>query len=168
MLAAFVILAGITLAAAVMVVVSRHVVHSAMYLIVSFLSLAGIFILLGAEFVAAVQIILYAGSIVVLFVFVSMTVGYSQAPAGTLSTSWMAGVVLLGVIILAEMVFILLSLSPVAGAGASGSAAPSPGIKEMGQLIYTDWLLAFEILSLVVLAAMVGIAALRREGRNRQ
>jgi NADH-quinone oxidoreductase subunit J len=168
MLAAFVILAGITLAAAVMVVVSRHVVHSAMYLIVSFLSLAGVFILLGAEFVAAVQIILYAGSIVVLFVFVSMTVGYSKAPVGKLSTGWTAGAVILGVIILAELVFILLSLSPATGAGASGSPVPSPGIKEMGQLIYTDWLLAFEILSLVVLAAMVGIAALRREGRKGQ
>lgn len=168
MTTAFMILALITLAAAVMVVVSRQVVHGAMYLIVSFLAMAGIFIILGAEFVAAVQIIVYAGSIIVLFVFVSMTVGYSVVQGEKVSGRRMSGILILGGVILAELVYIVTAMP--SGSVTSGSAGvPSEAVtRELGRIIFTDWLLPFEILSLIILAAMVGIAALRREeGRRR-
>lgn len=167
MTASFFILAFICLAAAVMVVVSRKLIHSALYLIVTLLAVAGIFIMLGAEFLAAVQVLVYAGSIVVLFVFVVMTVGFGRASELERTPAWWALGASLALIISGQLCLALYSMK---GAAVDAPAAGGAGrlTVEMGRLIFTDWLLPLEVLSLLMLAVMVGIAALRREGRRKK
>ncbi len=166
MAAAWLVLALVALVSSCLVVASRRLAHGALWLVVSFLAVAGIFLLQGAEFLAAVQVIVYAGSVVVLFVFVAMTVGFGQRAGGWPTASWLALGAGIGALVLAELGAALLSL-----AGASGPGAPEAGSRavnaKLGTLLFSSWIVPLEAFSLLVLAVMVGIAALRREGRGR-
>jgi NADH-quinone oxidoreductase subunit J len=158
----FFVFAAVVLASAVLVIASRSVVHSALYLILSFLGVAGLFILQGAEFLGAVQILLYAGSIVVMFVFVVMMVNLKEP----ISMQWTAfrsvGAYLLGGVMLVELFWI-------AGRAGGWLAAPSRGlepgqghIEVLGKVLFRQYLLPFELLSLVLLTAIFGLLVIGR------
>lgn len=158
----FFVFAAMVLAAAVLVIVSRSVVHSALYLILSFLAVAGLFILQGAEFLGAVQILLYAGSIVVMFVFVVMMVNLKEP----ISLRWTAfrsvGAYLLGGLLVVELFW-------VAGRAGGWLAAPSRGLEPgqghvevLGKVLFRQHLLPFELLSLVLLTAIFGLLVIGR------
>jgi len=160
----FYALAGVMLGSAVMVVTRRNPVHSAIYLVLTFLSMAGIFVLLEAEFVAAVQVLVYAGGIMVLFLFVVLLVGMHrlEGPART----WQA---LVGVG--ATALVVLLVQSAIGDwqmeIAANGDVLREGGgnLQAVGRLLYTSYLLPFELASVLLLVAMVGavLLALRRE-----
>jgi NADH-quinone oxidoreductase subunit J len=149
----FFILAAVAVLAAVGVVAQRNAVRSALFLLVHFICLAGLYILLNAQFVAMVQIIVYAGAIVVLFLFVVMLLGMERAEE-TPDLRPYYGLVgaLLGVLLLAGVVWALLS----AGAGAVPAAAPGSSVRDIGTALLTDFAVPFE------LVAMVGAIALAR------
>ncbi len=159
----FYVLASIALLSAVMVIWSRNVVHSAIYLVLTFLCVAGVYVLLRAEFVAAVQVLVYAGGILVLFLFVIMLVNLDDAlgPRVRLHATVSAVV---GAAAIALLLY-------VAGRGGLESTF-SPGVdlsaqggnlQQVGWALYRDYLLPFEIASVLLLVAMVGAIVLARQ-----
>jgi len=160
----FYALAGVMLGSAVMVVTRRNPVHSAIYLVLTFLSMAGIFVLLEAEFVAAVQVLVYAGGIMVLFLFVVLLVGLHRL--GGPARTWQA---LVGVGATALVVLLVQSaigdwqmeIAPNGDVLREGGG----NLQAVGRLLYTSYLLPFELASVLLLVAMVGavLLALRRE-----
>ena len=148
--------AAVLLVSALMVILHRNPVISALFLVVAFCSLAGIYILLRAEFIGMVQVIVYAGAIMVLFVFVIMylNLGHDLERGATILlrrlVGWIAGalVLLQGALLFAGH----WALGPV-------SQAPPPEVgntQALGQALYSRFLYPFEITSLVLLVAMVG------------
>lgn len=159
-----ILFAGLALVAAVsglLVIVQRHAVYSAMYLIITMGSLAGLYVLLGAHFVWAVQVLVYAGAIMVLFLFVIMLLGAEQT-GRTPSRWWYQPVSLfLGVVLLVEIAIILFSQS---GVGSASVEVPSTfgSPLAIGELLFTRYLLPFEATSILLLAAMVGAIVMTR------
>ncbi|MDQ7820312.1 MAG: NADH-quinone oxidoreductase subunit J [Armatimonadota bacterium] len=159
-LAAFIILALVTLVPAAVVVTSRNLVRAALSLVPTFLGVTGLYILLHAEFVAGIQILIYAGAITVLILFVIMlTEGGTgvrvrqiteQVPLGAMAAVWLAFVVLT-----------ILLRTPWPGAA---GAAPQYGVASVGTALLTDYVLVFEVTSLVLLVSLIGaIVIARRE-----
>ena len=162
--AIFYVLAAVMVASAVMTITRRSAVHSAMFLVLSFLCLAGIFVLLEAEFLAAVQVLVYAGGIMVLFLFVVMLVNLDRSDEP--SRTWQAAVGSLGVVgLVLTLMSTITNWRPASLPEAPALRAGGGNLQAVGALLYTDYLLPFEVASLLLLVAMVGavILGLRRE-----
>jgi NADH-quinone oxidoreductase subunit J len=158
----FLFLSCVCLGSVAAMILSRNQAHNALFLVLAFSGLGGIFGLLDAPFAAVVQVLVYAGAIMVLFLFAIMMFNLRlKVPHERIRTriALTAG---LGVILLVE----LATASWKALAGSGGAPAPSRDLAELGRLLFTDYLYAFEITSLLVLAALVGALALagKREG----
>jgi NADH-quinone oxidoreductase subunit J len=163
----FYILAAAILGFAVLVVSARSMVYSVLFLVADFLCVAVLYVLLQAEFLAVIQILVYAGGIVVLYLFVVMLVSLKQ-PEAHQDTRRRArlGATLAGVV-LAEFVAIALysfAARPVpVGGGTTGAAAAGGGnVALLGRLLYVDYLVPFEVASMLLLLAMVGAIILAR------
>jgi NADH-quinone oxidoreductase subunit J len=162
--------------AALMVIAARNPVHSVLFLILAFINAAGLFILLGAEFLAMILIVVYVGAVAVLFLFVVMMLdvdfvelreGFLQyLPIGTL----------VGLILLVELIAVLGGVF-VAPEIAGGTVAPIPppdevtNVAALGALLYTRYIFFFQIAGLVLLVAMIGAIVLtlrHKEGVKRQ
>jgi len=160
----FYLLAAATLGAAVSVVRSRNAIHSAIWLVVSFLSIAGLYVLLEAEFVAAVQVLVYAGGIMVLFLFVIMLVNLRDAaamrPALRPAISAVIGLLTAGLML---YVFTRGRLGSAAG---PSTLRQGGNLELIGEAMFSDYLLPFEIASLLLLVAMIGAILLARQPRN--
>jgi NADH:ubiquinone oxidoreductase subunit 6 (subunit J) len=161
----FTLLALAAIGSSLLTVLSRRIFYGALYLLVSMLATAGIFVLLGAEFLAAVQVLVYAGSVMVLFVFVLMTVGFREESRERRGWGWWGTLVVLGSAILGQLVGAVASMP---GGDCSGLLQTPAGdvTRAMGDLLFGERLVALEIVSLLILAVMIGIAALRREERR--
>jgi len=157
----FIIFAAVCIAAAINLVAQRHPINSALSLIVVMGSLALLYLLLGAEFVAAVQIIIYAGAIMVLFVFTIMLLNAGEEDL----THGSRVALLFGVPAVAIIVSVLaFALSRGTGVAALGDFVGGP--KEIGRLLFRDFLLPFEVTSVLILIAIMGAVVLaRREER---
>jgi NADH-quinone oxidoreductase subunit J len=161
--AVFLILAFLCTGSVAAMIFSRNQAHNALFLVLSFSSLGGLFGLLDAPFAAAVQVLVYAGAIMVLFLFAIMMFnlqGELRARAKKARLALTAG---LGTFLLAELLLAgrkLVFGSSVAGPAAGGDMA------RLGHLLFSDYLYAFEITSLLILAALVGALALagKKEG----
>jgi NADH-quinone oxidoreductase subunit J len=144
-------------ASALLLVTNKRPVAAAMSLILTMLFLAGIYVLLDAHLIAALQIIVYAGAIMVLFLFVIMLLNVEEK-AGLVSNRKIAlqflGVFIIGAILIAAVGLIKIGPSEVAGAFGT--------TKAVGQLLFTDYLLPFEIASILLLAAIVGAVILAK------
>lgn len=173
---AFYLFAAITIAAAVMVIAARNPVHSVLFLILTFFSAAGLFVLIGAEFLAMILVVVYVGAVAVLFLFVVMMldIDFAELRQGFLNYLPMGLVV--GLILLLELVLVLGANSfaalPVA---LSGAVAPPPaGISNtlaLGQLLYTRHVYLFQAAGMVLLVAMIGAIVLTlrtRQGVRKQ
>jgi NADH-quinone oxidoreductase subunit J len=157
-LAAFIILSVVTLLPAVVVVTSRNLVHAAMSLIPSFLGVTGLFVLLQAEFVAWIQILIYAGAIAVLILFVIMlTEGGTGLTVRQINEQRLLGVLVVGVLT-AGMLGILLRTPWQITAG----TLPRSNVTAVGAALLTDFVLAFEISSLVLLVSLIGALVIAR------
>lgn len=157
---AFWIIGSVVLLSAALMVASRNLVHAIVYMVISFIGVGGLFILLQAEFVAAVQILVYAGGIVVLFLFVVMLVNLGEInQVEFLHRQWLPATLL----ILALVVQIGALLWNNAGALAAAPEQADAVLRGMGgntetigMTLYTDYLLPFELASILLLVAMIG------------
>jgi len=165
----FYLFATLVIASGVMTVASRNPVHSVLWLILAFFNAAGLFLLIGAEFLAFLLVIVYVGAVAVLFLFVVMMLDVDFAELRAGFASYLFPGILLALALLAEMAAALLAR----GAGVivlSARAAPiAPGqsnIEALGHLLYTRYLFIFEAAGLVLLVAMVGAIVLTRRRRS--
>lgn len=158
----FYALASIALVSGVMVIWSRNAVHSAIYLVLSFLSIAALYVILQAEFVAAVQVMVYAGGIMVLFLFVIMLVNLKAAigPRVRIHATISAAI---GLLVVGSILYVYDS-----GAATAADSGPSVlreggNLQAVGAAIFQDYMLPFEIASVLLLVAMIGAIVLARQ-----
>jgi NADH-quinone oxidoreductase subunit J len=153
----FFILSLLCIGSVAAMILSRNQAHNALFLVLSFSSLGGLFGLLDAPFAAAAQVLVYAGAIMVLFLFAIMMFNLGQEHPVRVKMIRLALTAALGTALLAEL--LLAGHKLVLG---SSGASPSAGgdTARLGQLLFSDHLYAFEITSLLILAALVGALAL--------
>ncbi len=163
--ALFVVLAVATVVAALLVILQRNPVNSAIFLIVTFFCLAGIYLLLHAEFVAIIQVLVYAGAIMVLFLFVIMLLNLEkeQKFVATHRLQKIVGV-LLGAILLFQtgVIFKSALLEGTKGNFPAEQVAAVGNTQVVARLLFTDFLLPFEITSVLLLVAIVGAIVLAK------
>ncbi|TMJ19275.1 MAG: NADH-quinone oxidoreductase subunit J [Alphaproteobacteria bacterium] len=164
----FYLFATLVIASGVMTISSRNPVHSVLWLILAFFNAAGLFLLIGAEFLAFLLVIVYVGAVAVLFLFVVMMldVDFAELRAGV-ARYWPFGFGLAGVI-LAEIFFgaIAWNAGGIAIDGRPAPAARQSNIVALGELLYTRYLFIFEAAGIVLLVAMVGAIVLTRRKRS--
>jgi NADH-quinone oxidoreductase subunit J len=159
---AFAILAGLAVACALGLVIRRNPIHAALFLVGNLASLAGLYLLMRAEFLALIQVVVYAGAIAVLFVFAIQVLIPGKEETGPdplLPQRWLA--LPLGGLLLLEVTLILRS-GIFGGSPAPPGTGPSLGLEALYRLLLTDFLLPFEVTSLLLLAAIVGVMALTK------
>jgi len=161
----FYLFSAFTIAAAVMVISARNPVHSVLFLILAFFNSAGLFVLLGAEFVAMILVIVYVGAVAVLFLFVVMMLDIDFAELREGMLQYMPIGVTIGVILLIEL-FLVLGAWTFAPEAASVAAAPTPppgqlsNTEAIGLLLYTKYVYLFQAAGIVLLIAMIGAIVL--------
>ncbi|MDP9070360.1 MAG: NADH-quinone oxidoreductase subunit J [Actinomycetota bacterium] len=164
--AVFAASAVIVLAGAIGVVVSRNPIHAALCLVLTLFGVAVLFVAQQAHFLAAVQVIVYAGAIVVLFLFVIMLLGVDRREdvAAEPLRGQRPAAVLLGVAALAELLLLAQGTDWVTGARSVAGAATGPGtnVEKLASSIFTRYLFAFEITSVLLVIAVVGAVVLVR------
>lgn len=154
----FIVFGAISVGGAIMVVTRRHPMASALYLILTLFAVAALFVLRQAHFLAAIQVIVYAGAVVVLFIFVIMLI---NVPQDKLPVERLTGMRFLGVV--GAGLLILESALVARRFGMAGTpAADSGSVEAVGRALFTDYLLAFEITSVLLLAAVIGAIALAK------
>ena len=158
----FYLLALLTVGSAICVVAMRHPIHSAFALIAALFFLAGIFVLLDAHFVAIIQVMVYAGAVMVLFIFVIMLLNLAPEELGPakVTASKLLGVVLLA---FAGYAVIRAYLETAAPAAVSTAKAIEGTVEEVGKLLFTKYLFPFEIVSVLLLAAILGAVVLAKK-----
>ena len=174
--AAFYLFSAVLILSALGVITARNPVHSVLFLILAFFNAAGLFVLLGAEFVAMILVIVYVGAVAVLFLFVVMMLDISFADLRKGAMQFAPLGVALGGVLLAELVMIIMAwkFAPMA---MENLAAPIPDPAEventvaLGRVLYTDYVFAFQVSGLILLVAMIGAIVLThrtRPGLRRQ
>ena len=156
--------AAVIAGTSILVVALRNPVYSALSLLIMFFHVAGLYVTLHAEFLAAVQIVVYAGAILVLYLFVVMLLSikseeryHNQLPV--------AG--LLGVVLCTEVILLLIQSQTGAAAPAASDLVEGPGNTEMiGEALYSTYLFPFEVASLILLVAMIGAIILVKKDIN--
>jgi NADH-quinone oxidoreductase subunit J len=154
----FILFGAIAVCGAIMVVTRKHPMASALYLILTLFAVAALFVLRQAHFLAAVQVIVYAGAVVVLFVFVIMLINVPEdrLPVERATTTRVLGVVAAGFFILESAVLARRFSMP------KGPAPEVGTVEAVERALFTDYLLAFEITSVLLLAAVIGAIALAK------
>ncbi|GIV77139.1 MAG: NADH-quinone oxidoreductase subunit J [Litorilinea sp.] len=161
----FILVGALSFAAAIGVVASRQPVHSALFLLTHFVTLAVLYVTLEAQFLAAAQVIIYAGGIVVLILFVIMLIGSQEIEGVAAHRSWTPFVgITLGLIMVATMVYTLVP--------SFQGAEPAPtviqgGIPEaVGMSLFTRYILPFELAAVLLLVALLGALLLARRPKD--
>ncbi|MBT9287847.1 NADH-quinone oxidoreductase subunit J [Prosthecodimorpha staleyi] len=170
----FYLFAAVTVASAFMVISARNPVHSVLFLILAFINAAGLFLLVGAEFLAMILVVVYVGAVAVLFLFVVMMldVDFVELRQGFLQYLPIGSV--LGAVLLVELLMVLGGwvIDPgLVGKGAVPITATGSNIEQIGTVLYTKYVFFFQASGLVLLVAMVGAIVLtlrHKEGVRRQ
>jgi NADH-quinone oxidoreductase subunit J len=158
--------APVSVGAAVLMLIQRNAVHSALLLILNQFTLAVFFVLLGAQFLAAVQVIVYAGAIMVLFLFVIMFLGVDRREALVETIRGQrVWAIALGVLLIAEIVA---AVRLGVGAAAAGGLPPGRGsVQDVARSLFTDYVFPFEVTSiLLIVAAIAAMVLARRKARG--
>ena len=172
---AFYVFATVAIVAGVMVISARNPVHSVLFLILAFFNGAGLFVLMGAEFLAMILVVVYVGAVAVMFMFVVMMldIDFAELRQGFLRYVPIGGVV--GLVLLAELLIMLggWTLAPTArlAEAATPAATKISNTHALGQLIYTHYIYLFQAAGVILLIAMIGAIVLthrRRPGVRRQ
>jgi NADH-quinone oxidoreductase subunit J len=168
---AFYLFAGVAVASAIMVITARNPVHSVLFLILTFFNSAGLFVLMGAEFLAMILVVVYVGAVAVLFLFVVMMldINIARAREGFLQYLPVGGVI--GLILLAELVMVIggWSLEPGLVAVASSPVPPLAELsntESIGVILYTEYAYLFQAAGLILLVAMIGAIVLTHRVRE--
>ncbi|MDQ6695086.1 MAG: NADH-quinone oxidoreductase subunit J [Chloroflexota bacterium] len=173
----FLMSGGLAVLASLMMVTRKDAVHSALWLVVTFFQLAVMYVMLGAEFLAALQVLVYTGAILVLFLFVIMLLGLREAPKlGGIHTAQMIAAWPLGLLLALELTTVILfnNQPPQAHKGdlvggvnqvwsTTRVAEVGGNVQALGQTLYTQFLLPFEVASLILLLAVLGAIVLARK-----
>jgi NADH-quinone oxidoreductase subunit J len=176
----FYLFAVLTVASALMVISARNPVHAVLWLILAFFNAAGLFVLLGAEFLAMILVVVYVGAVAVLFLFVVMMldVDFAELRAGFMKNAPLGALV--GLVVLGEIVMVVATkfLAPGTFKAAALAAAPIPsaasGISNtdaLGRILYTKYVYFFQGAGLILLVAMIGAIVLtlrHKQGVKRQ
>lgn len=157
----FLPLAIVAIWSAVSMLTSHNAVHSALYLIVNFATIAVFYIILNAPFLAMVQITVYAGAIMVLFLFVIMLLGAEES-AGVLGTrgGQFASALILGTVIIGSFIFALARIGGSAGASAVNTIDSSP--RNLALILFENYVFPFEVTGVLLLVAVVGLFVLSK------
>ncbi len=168
---AFYLFALVALVSAFLVVISRNPVHSVLWLILTFFSAAGLFVLLGAEFVAMLLVIVYMGAVAVLFLFVVMMLDVDFAELRGQLAQYLPLGLLIGVILLTEL-GMAFGAWKFASTAMDARAAVTPALDQvhntaaLGQIIYTQYIYPFQVAGLILLVAMIGAIVLTLRHRK--
>ncbi len=173
---AFYLFAAMIIASAVMVIAARNPVHSVLFLILAFFNGSGLFVLLGAEFLAMILVILYVGAVAVLFLFVVMMLDINFVELRQGFLQYLPIGALVGIVLLAELIAVLgaWAMAPEVGLGTSLPIPPPDQVtntQALGEVLYTKYIYLFQTAGLVLLVAMIGAIVLtlrRRDGVRRQ
>lgn len=168
----FYLLAGVMLLSATAVIFARNPVHSVLWLILAFFNAAGLFLLLGAEFLAMILVIVYVGAVAVLFLFVVMMLDIDFAALRAGFARYMPFGLALAAVLLAELIIAATAWQLGAGAGAGdviaspmADAAGMSNTEALGALIYTRYVYVFQAAGMVLLTAMIGAIVLTHRQR---
>jgi NADH-quinone oxidoreductase subunit J len=160
--------AGIAVLGALLVIIQRNPIYSVLALIFAFFGLSGLYVVLDAPFVAIVQIIIYAGAIMVLFLFVVMLLNVPREDAAEwdrthpLYRPWPMRIgALLALLLIAQLAWALIR-TPAIRDGIGLQSAGISDVGELGRVLFTDYMFAFEVTSILILASMVGAVILAR------
>ena len=170
----FYLFAGVTVASAFMVVASRNPVHSVLFLILAFVNAAGLFLLLGAEFLAMLLVVVYVGAVAVLFLFVGMMLDVDFAEFRQGFLNYLPIGALIGLIFLVELLVVVGAwvIDPqIVRAPVAPIASNVTNTAAIGQVLYTQYIYYFQAAGLVLLVAMIGAIVLtlrERSGVKRQ
>ena len=165
---AFYAFAFVTIAAGVMVVSSRNPVHSVLYLILAFFNAAGLFVLIGAEFIAMILVVVYVGAVAVLFLFVVMMLDINFVELRQGFMQYLPIGALLGLILLVELFFVIGIWSLTEERGVLAMVVPSQTLTNthaLGNVLYTKYVYLFQAAGLILLIAMIGAIVLTLRSR---
>ena len=164
----FFVLSLIAIATAVGMLVSRNAIYSALFLVLNFITVAVFYLLLGAPFIAMAQVTVYAGAIMVLFLFVIMLLGAESLPTAEVLPWQRPLAIVLAVLLAGEAVFILVARVLQTGGVSAPEAAINTveNIRALGQALFNQYLLPFEVTSILLLVAMVGAIVLTRKEKR--
>jgi len=157
----FAYFAAVILFSAVLTITRRNPVHSVLFMLLLFFHIAGVFVLLNAEFLAAVQLIVYAGAILILYLFVVMLLNVGAEVKAARANRFWPWLALFGVLIFAEIVLLVMrgvfpaEVGRVMGADAS--------VKALGKELYTNYLVPFEVASVILLVGLIGAVLLAKK-----
>jgi NADH-quinone oxidoreductase subunit J len=161
-LVAFLVVALIAIAAALGLVIRKNPIHGALFLVANLASVAALYLLMGFPFLAFAQVIVYAGAIMVLFVFAIMVLIPGKEETGPdPRRGWRLLAVPLGLALVVELALVLM----VRGGAPAPGPARDTGVEALARALFVDYLLPFELTSLLLLAAMIGVLLLARRGR---
>jgi NADH-quinone oxidoreductase subunit J len=174
--AIFYLFATVVCASALMVIVARNPVHSVLWLILAFFNAAGLFLVIGAEFLAMILVIVYVGAVAVLFLFVVMMLDIDFASMRAGFARYLPFGLLLGLVLLVELVLVgaAFAFGDLALDARAAPVAADPRLtntEALGTILYTDYVFAFQLAGLILLTAMVGAIVLtlrQRPGVKRQ
>ena len=173
----FYVFAAVAVASGVMVIAARNPVHSVLFLILAFFNSAGLFVLMGAEFLAMILVIVYVGAVAVLFLFVVMMLDIDFARLRSGFMHFLPVGALVGIILLAELVLVFGTWAIAPGVASVAAVPPPSGgvaltnTRALGDLLYTRYIFAFQAAGVILLIAMIGAIVLtlrRREDVRRQ
>ena len=172
---AFYLLATVAVVSGLLVVTARNPVHSVLFLILTFFSSAGLFVLLGAEFLAMLLVVVYVGAVAVLFLFVVMMLDVDFVGLREGFAKYLPIAIIIAGILLFEM--IVISAAVISGGAAADATTPlaatpdASNIETIGRVLYTDYIYFFQAAGIVLLIAMIGAIVLtlrHRPGVRRQ
>lgn len=166
----FLVLAVVAIVTAVVMLLHRNSVYSALFLVLNFITVAVFYLLLGAPFIAMAQITVYAGAIMVLFLFVIMLLGAERLPDAKV-LRWQRPLAYgLAAVLAAETIYLLVTRARPDGAILAPDASVNAvdNLRALGMTLFSDYLLPFEVTSILLLVAMVGAIVLSRREKGRQ
>jgi NADH-quinone oxidoreductase subunit J len=158
----FLYFAAVMLASAILMITRRNPIHSVLFMLLLFFHIAGLFILLNAEFLAAVQLIVYAGAILILYLFVVMLLNVDKESMAARANRYWPWVAAFGVLIAGEVVLLVSRGVFPADEGQQPMRLASAGVVSLGKELYTKYLVPFEIASVVLLVGLVGAVMLAK------
>jgi NADH-quinone oxidoreductase subunit J len=164
----FVVLAAVAVASAAGLLISRNTVYAALFLVLNFATVAVFYLLLGAPFIALAQVTIYAGAIMVLFLFVIMLLGADKLPRGQVLPWQRPMAIVLAAVLLMEAGFLLFQrLHLTAGlANPDASINTTQSLQTLGLALFSQYLLPFEVTSVLLLVAMVGVIVLTKKEKG--
>ncbi|MTI79880.1 MAG: NADH-quinone oxidoreductase subunit J [Firmicutes bacterium] len=159
--AAFWLLALTILGAALLVVMSKNIVHSVLWLIVVFLGIAGVFLMLGAKFLAAIQILVYAGAVCIMVVFgVMLTQREDMSKSNIFNKRMLTAAPVVGLLLVVSGT---LAFKSVDKAPVNGGSVPTNTVEAIGELLLSKYVVPFEVAAILLLVALIGAVFLSME-----